>query len=438
MNDEVYGRSVGTKRRGCGRLSKTARVVAVAALACVTALAAGATNSAPDHVVRRFRLGPFFEYSATRDGATFWALRPFYSKVQDPAIDTRVTDVVWPLGTFHRDREQSWWRFLLAYGSDDDVACDASAWKFTLLPIWFQGRSKAGEDYWALFPIHGHLPHLALMDDIDFTLFPLYFSYEINGVERIYTPWPFYSRMTENPHLRETGVFPFWSRKANTKHQVEHRYTFWPFWTSAVYSDERNPGSSFLLFPLYGEVNRTNETQRLVLPPFFSYARTDSAERWRLPWPFYETHEVWATATTKPAMKRSYWPFYASVVGEGDRRWYAAWPLLWYSSSESKNRRAERTRFFPFYAHETVRDTDKSGREVEAEHYTRLWPLYLRDETPERTRLRVLELNPIRHSGGIERNWAPFWTLYECTRTPDGTAQHDLLWGLVQWTTTAD
>ena len=32
---------------------------------------------------------------------------------------------------------------------------------------------------------------MALMDDIDFTLFPLYFNYEVNGVERVYT-WPFY------------------------------------------------------------------------------------------------------------------------------------------------------------------------------------------------------------------------------------------------------
>jgi hypothetical protein len=47
-----------------------------------------------------------------------------------------------------------------------------------------------------------------------------------------------------------------------------------------------------------------------------------------------------------------------------------------------------------------------------------------------------LELNLIRYSGGVERNWAPFWTLYERTCTPDGTARHDLLWGLIQWTTT--
>ncbi|NLC79735.1 MAG: hypothetical protein GX748_00970 [Lentisphaerae bacterium] len=154
-----------------------------------------------------------------------------------------------------------------------------------------------------------------------------------------------------------------------------------------------------------------------------------------MPWPFYQTHETWATPTTKPSLKRSYWPFYGDVTGDGDRRWYAAWPLMWHSSSESQSRRAERTRFFPFYAHETVCKTDRTGTEYEAERYTRVWPFYARESTPERTRLRVLELNLIRYSGGVERNWAPFWTLYERFGAPDGTAQHDLLWGTVKWTT---
>jgi hypothetical protein len=47
------------------------------------------------------------------------------------------------------------------------------------------------------------------MDDIDFTLFPFYFNYEVNGIERVYTPWPFYSRLTEkSAHARRGGLYP--------------------------------------------------------------------------------------------------------------------------------------------------------------------------------------------------------------------------------------
>ena len=301
---------------------------------------AAETNAAPDRVVSRFRLGPLFEYRATRDGGAFWAVRPFYSRVTDPVSDTRVTDVVWPLGTFHRDHEQSWWRMLLAYGSDNDVTRDDSAWNAALFPLYFQGRTRQGEDYWALFPLYGHLPHVLLMDDIDFTLFPLYLNYEVNRVEREYYLWPIFSRTGKETGVERTGFFPHYGR--TERRGSKHLYAFWPFWTSAVYDSERNPGSSWMLFPLCGRVDRAKEQQWLVLPPFFSHATTDAAERWRMPWPFYET------VTTPTARRRSYWPAYGDSEREDERRWYAVWPLIEHFTLNAKGVRTERSRCFPF------------------------------------------------------------------------------------------
>jgi len=393
-------------------------------------LVAEATNRAPDRVVSRFRIGPFFEHRATRDGGSFWAVRPFYSKVTDPVTDTRVCDVVWPIGTFHRDREQAWWRFALAYGSDNDVTRDDAAWKAALFPLWFQGRSRQGEDYWALFPLYGHLPHVLLMDDIDFRLFPLYLDYEVNGVEREYWLWPVFSRAGETPEVRRTGVFPLYGR--TEKKEASHTYAFWPFWTSAVYSGERNPGSSWMLFPLYGRVDRAKEQQRLVLPPFFSHAQTDVSERWRLPWPFVET------VTTPTARKRSYWPVYGDAARDDERRWYAVWPLLDHFSLTAGGRRTERSRFFPFYMRETVYAKDPAGVEQQQERYTRVWPFYSRQADAGGSRLRALELSLIRYSGGIERNWAPFWTLYERDEQAGGDVTHDALWGLLKYRRATD
>ena len=165
----------------------------------------------------------------------------------------------------------------------------------------------------------------------------------------------------------------------------------------------------------------------MVLPPFFSHAETDKEERWRMPWPFVETHR------TPTSMKRSFWPLYGCTEGKDERRQYAAWPIYWRSSWESAKRRTERTRLFPFYASETTYQKDKDGLEYEAEQYTRVWPLYAREATPEDSRFRMLELNPIRHSGGIERNWAPFWTLYEREARAGRTPAHDVLWGILKW-----
>ncbi|MDD4622712.1 MAG: hypothetical protein PHG71_05690 [Kiritimatiellae bacterium] len=421
----------GARRVGCGGQGARGLIAPGLALACaslclapVKGIGAESGGKEPDAVVSRFRIGPFFEYRATREGGTYWAVRPFYSKLSDPVSDTRVTDTVWPLGTFHRDREQSWWRLLLAYGSDNDVTLGDSAWKAALFPLWFQGRSRQGEDYRALFPVYGHLPHVLLMDDIDFVLFPLYLNYEVNGVERDYYLWPIFSRTGEEPGVTRTGLFPIYG-ETNKRGVEEHCYTFWPFWTSAVYNG-RNPGSSWMLFPLYGRVRREKERQTLILPPFFSRAETDAAVRWRTPWPFIES------LTAPDVQKRSFWPFYGSVDRDDERRWYAAWPLIEHFNLSSKGGRTRRSRFFPFYVDEKVyrKDTDQEERLVAS--YRRIWPLYARDAKDGDSRERVLALSLIRHSGGIERNWAPFWTLYERTEQV-GEIRHDALWGLLKY-----
>ena len=43
------------------------------------------------------------------------------------------------------------------------------------------------------------------------------------------------------------------------------------------------------------------------------------------------------------------------------------------------------------------------------------------------SRLRMLELWPVKDSAPIERNWAPFWTLYKRTNV-DGLIRKDVCW----------
>ena len=103
-------------------------------------------------------IGPFFEYDGAR---RFAAVRPFWSTT--PTTE----DFVWPLGTWHTDDDQFWYRFLfLVYGHDRS---------FNVFPLWFSGTErKTDEFHWAAFPFWGSHPHLLFMDDIHFALWPLY------------------------------------------------------------------------------------------------------------------------------------------------------------------------------------------------------------------------------------------------------------------------
>ena len=398
-------------------------VLAVALAAGV----AGAVTNAPPRVASRFRLGPFYERRVMDDGSSFTAVRPFYSRSVEAEGRETITDALWPLATFHRSDDQMWWRALLAFGNNLSVGDAEPAWSFGIFPLWLQGRSRLGEDYWALFPVYGHIPHFWLMEDLDFALFPCYLRYQVAERERTYYLWPFVSRQEEEDETKRTSVFPFYGYKEMRRQ--DSRYVFWPFWVDTVFKDpDPNPGSAWMLFPIAGQVTREHERQWLAVPPFISHALTDTAERWRVPWPFVQFER---TATER---SRVFWPFYSDRLSDDTRYFSGGWFLYSREKSRMPNGRVERMRLFPFYVNESTYATGRDGAEYERENYLRVWPLFSRVREPNVSRFRTLELNPVRHAGGIERNWAPFWTFYERSEL-SGEVEHDALWGIIHFHT---
>jgi len=364
------------------------------------------TNEPRSSIVSRLRIGPFYERRKMSDGSHFYALRPFYSHSSDPEEREDVTDVAWPLATGHWNQTQFWWRCLLAFGNDLDVSNEASGYQCGVYPFWLNGRSRQGEDYWSLFPVYGHVPEfLGLMSDIDFVLFPAYLHYKVAGKERDYYLWPFIG--------------------ANENRLDKSSYLFWPFWTQSTYKEAApNPGDAWMFFPVAGRVDRKKEQQGMAVPPFFTWAKTDKRERWHMPWPFLQIDN------SDVERKRIFWPFYGQALGE-DRTFYSGgWILFTYEDMRLAGQRFERTRLFPFYVHETRYAKDNNGQEFARDDYLRVWPFFTRQRTPRYSHVRTLELNPIRYAGGIERNWAPFWTFYERSETAEGV-EHEALWGII-------
>jgi hypothetical protein len=384
------------------------------------------TNEPCASIESRLRIGPFYERRIMSDGGHFYALRPFYAHSSDSEEREDVTDAVWPLATGHWDQTQFWWRCLLAFGNDLNVDDENAGYECGVFPFWLNGRSREGEDYWSLFPIYGHVPKFMMfMSDIDFILFPCYLKYNVVGRERRYYLFPFIGREDDEQLQTHTSIFQFFGEKENR--MSSSRFILWPFWTEKVYKDAtRNPGQSWMFFPAVGHVAREKEEQWLTLPPFFSWAKTDKRERWHMPWPFVQVDN------SDSERKRVFWPFYSQALGEERTFYSAGWFLFSYEDMRMKKQRYERTRFFPFYAHETRYAKNDKGEEVEKEDYLRVWPFVTRQRTPDYFHWRTLELNPIRSAGGIDRNWAPFWTFYAHNETANET-EHDGLWGILNF-----
>lgn len=413
-------------------------------LACAT-FALGAADGEAErarrggtHLASNWHVGPFFEYRRAEPGdATFWALRPFYSQVRDPATRTSVYDALWPLVTSHDHADASWWSaFLLFHG---DARATDPTWSFDIYPFWFCGADRQDVGYWGFFPLYGHHPHFALMDDWSFVLWPIWHTYEVKGVRSHAVCWPFVT-WRDAPRAG-VGVWPFYGEARLRESQ--HRYVLWPLVTWATYDEDRDTsgaGSSWWFLPFYGEVRRARESQTMILPPFFSYTETDGARRWRLPWPLVDLEST----TTRERI--SVFPFWEQVRGfsfagatsEGaprakgaveERTWRVGWKWIENTELTTDRTRERRFDFFPFVTWERRRFA------ASEDSYFRLWPFWSSETVAGRTRQRTLELLPIRHIEGVERNWAPFWSLWERDERPDGRTRYSLLWNFIAWST---
>lgn len=367
------------------------------------------------------QVGPF--YAQRPD---YRSLGPFWS------TEAETTDVCWPVFTRHRD----WWRFCWFVHEQDE---QNDGYQFEIMPIWFNGRTREGDSYAGLFPLYGRHPHFLLMYDWEFALWPVWMRYRM--------PRPSTGEwMTSNVvlfpfvHWRSDGSWGAWPIYGlNHQRESDHRYVLWPILTWADYRADRDTagaGSSWMLWPLYGRVRRERERQDLFLPPFFSYAETQSRVsgergnsapqiRVRCPWPFIE----WETGVRRSRL--SIFPLYERSIdyrfADGARtssvtRW------LWHGVEIYRNGEGEleETRFFPFWV--------KNAR------YFRLWPFYEEtavDKTGDETYSRVLGLFPIRWVPSVDRNWSAFWTFYESVSNPICT-DHSLFWGLFKWRTMKD
>ena len=373
-----------------------------------------------------FQIGPFYEQK--QDAA---ALRPLW------ASEGQTTDVVWPLFTSHRD----WWRFaFFTHWQSND-----KGYQFDLMPLLWCGR-QADEVYWGLFPLYGRQPHVLLLHDVDFALWPLWMRYSMprarmrdagraEGTEPLAhmrtnaVLWPFF-------HWRDDGSWGFWPLYVcNRQRASYHQTALWPLFTWASYDADRDTagaGSSWMFWPLFGKVSREREDQWLFLPPLFSFARTRSARqdvandasdvRYRLPWPLFEYE------STARRDRLSVFPFYECLTQKSYSAGSSSAAPAAYTAFGWKlvELYPDETRVFPFW----VSRGDGS--------YFRLWPFWESSRGEDGvTRGRFLSLFPIRNVPAVDRNWAKFWTFYERASDPVGT-DHSLFWGIIRWRTTDD
>ncbi|MDF7799380.1 hypothetical protein P4C99_07885 [Pontiellaceae bacterium B1224] len=355
---------------------------------------------------------------------TFYAWRPFYSSSTEPERWRK--DYLWPLYTKKGFKEEEYSRFLF-FGYSTDFSPDTERDRNWLIPFYFQGTSKDGDDYLAIFPFGGTIYEFLGRDKVTFVLFPFYATSDINEVHTTTVVWPFGSKATGDKVYR-FRVFPFYVNNTLEGEFVK-KYYLWPVLSTVEYTNDRNPGGGFVLVPIYGKINTEGADNYWVLPPFFRYMTSENQWIVHVPWPFIQL----ADGEMK---KRIFWPFYGKKELGTLSRQYWLWPLIWNNSTQYASHEQHRRKLVPFIHSQSDVVTEKTSQHEIGDvtsRYWKVWPLMSWERNQERSRFRTLELWPLRKTPGIERNWAPWWTLYRRTNV-DGEIGHDLLWGAYRQT----
>ena len=382
--------------------------------------------------------GPFYEHVEMSDGASRTSIRPLlHTSIHVPSEDVRLREVVWPLYADHSRGSHFNWRFIVWGGTDFDTEDPEGRFSLFLFPFFLERPAKGAPREAALFPIAGSLPTFLLFDRIEFLLFPLWMKTERQGAVGRHYLWPFVS--TVEGRVQGWRVWPF-AGHVSEPGKADRRFVMWPFWSQATYESGPLKGTEWVLFPFYGEAERTNETVRYYLPPFFQFVngrnRNEGQRRWLCPWPLVRIED------SASGSRREFLPFYASRTGEESQTTHVAWPVYKATRQRTGSIRRAEWSVAPFFHRAVVRlapsgDEDKdraAAAAVPESTYTRVWPLASHFEQDGVSLLRVPDLSFQRRSGALERNLLGMFTFF--TRGVDSESkrsENELFWGLLGW-----
>lgn len=365
-------------------------------------------------------LGPVVERREGPGTALRHAIRPFWVRERDDG-GRDIVDVLWPVASVTRWQGQTTWRFLTVFGVDYDREDPGSRNRTWMLPFVFWGRNEAGERYAALFPLGGRIDGF-LGRDVSFVLFPLYSHSRINDVETHNVLWPLVSRTT-GKGLYRFRIFPFYGRSVR-EGKADKTFVLWPFWNSARYEYPGSRGSGYVLFPFWGHVKLEDQETWMIAPPFIRRSVGPKGTEGYYPWPFVQV-------SSGKVDKLYVWPLFGRKREGNATRSFWLWPLVWHRHEVDRRSETGRFRVFPLFY--TQRTRALEAPQPVLERYVSVWPLgsYL-SSSGDCRRVRCLDLWPFRNTPPIERNLAPWWTLYRFERNAGGWA-NECLWGMLRW-----
>ncbi len=386
-------------------------------------------------------LGPFLSFESDH-ARSQWGFAPLLSHAWSGADDAEDFDFAYPFLTYTRHGpEYRFQIFQLFSISGLNSAAGQAQRRTTFFPIYFRQRSPdPDQDYTALLPFYGRLRDRLLRDEINFVMIPLYVRTRKGEVITDNYLLPIF-HLRHGPGLHGWQVWPLagYEHKdittrtnnygdAETVGGHDDLFVLWPiYYDSKLGIGTDNPQTQRGLLPFYSQLRSPHRDSATYLWPFFTF--TDDREKkyreWDLPWPFvvFARGEGKTTDRILPFFSRAH-----NATLESDS---LLWPIYKYDRIRAPLFDRERTRFI-FFVYSDLREKNL-GTGATRRRFD-LWPLvsYKRGyDGAERFQMLALIESFVPDNKGIERDYAPLWSLWRSEKNArTGVASQSLLWNL--------
>jgi hypothetical protein len=341
--------------------------------------------------------------------------------------------ILWPLFLYRRFELDvkvhlfplvSYWRDVYLYEDAEERDFD-----YMVLPFFFGGTSSEGESYFAFFPLFGTLRDYFGRDEIRFLLFPLYLDYSKNSFYQRNFLWPVLS-FSSGGGYDGFRFWPFYGYIAK-EGEYHNKFILWPFYHSQQFDlDKEQTGRRRLVLPFYAMEESQRRSYRAVLWPFFAHEHNFSQnyERYSVPWPF-------VIVTRGDTYETRLWPIYGRKRTSESERNFILWPL-WRQNEFVLDHGVKRneTILMPFLFRSRIIDSESIREEK-----VRFWPLWRSQRFEDgSSEFRMFSFLWFDDERGFESHYAPLWTIYERSSSPDDTRHVRMLWGLVRHDRTSE
>jgi len=363
-------------------------------------------------------LGPLFTYRKDRQEKSF-AFRPFFYWQKEEGKHT-ILEYLYPLGKYKRTEQEVESSFMPFFSTRRALTGKEAEKKERGVLLAFWGETEQGESYGGFFPVYGKLKKRFGKDEMNFLLWPIY-SDSREGENRTYSfLWPIFSR-TEGGGREGFKIWPLVGHEKK-ENDYEKLFFLWPiFHFEKRYLNTDDPTEISMVFPLYVSSASSKRVSRSVIWPFFNYTYDEDEKytQWDFPWPLLQ----WAKGEDKSLLR--IFPLYSRKLWEDRQSGYILWPLYMYERQEDEKYKKEVIRYLLLSKDQTefLKDEGKEARIL------RIWPLFYYSLRKEGSlQFYFPALLPIDDEG-YERNWGPLLRLYEYRRNPAGESESKFLWG---------